>query len=77
MPSRAAAHLAEAIELRADLQRLLPDLVADPELRRDVALLEGYRASLERLDHGDDEHRRYLADSLRYAGWLKLGTPRA
>ena len=71
----AAAALDRLRKLRGLLVGLgseLPDLHNDRDLQRDVAMLEEYTRLLGREIDGGSVQLAYLADSLRYAGRLKV-----
>jgi Ca-activated chloride channel family protein len=70
-PVRAAAFVERARSTRAGLLASLPGLAGDPELSRDVAMLREY-AQLFTSGAATGPQLAYIADSLRYAGRLKL-----
>jgi TonB family protein len=68
--SGAAAHVQNVRSLLAALRAEIPGLAADADLARDVAMLETYARLL--AHPALSAHRALVADSLRYAGRLKL-----
>jgi hypothetical protein len=58
--------------LLTGLADLVPGFDSDPDLANDITMLDEYLALLKAGASQQDEQRRGLADSLRYAGRLKL-----
>ena len=75
-PAEARALVEEARGLRTGLLACAPGLAGDAELLRDVAMLHEY-ARLLAGGAAIQPHLADIADSLRYAGRLKLRTPPA
>ena len=72
-PQGARRLLGEELELLRGLRGELPDLADDPDLARDIALLEEYRAVLEATPPTElHELQHGLADSLELSGNRKL-----
>ncbi len=57
--------------LLSELRTLRPALAKDPDLQDDLTLLATYIDILQNHRDSTSAYRRYLADSLRYAGRLK------
>jgi Ca-activated chloride channel family protein len=71
-PAEAVRVLEEARALRRGLAVLRPPLAGDPELGRDVAMLGEYVRLLRGVPVANPEDQVRLADSLTYAGHLKV-----
>jgi len=70
--AQVAPLLQNARMLRAGLGSLIPGLAGDPELARDEAMLAEYARLLTRSWAAARSQQAQLADSLRYAGRLKV-----
>jgi hypothetical protein len=68
----AALRVAALRDLLRGLRLEVPGLASDPDLAADEAMLEEYLAVLNSPAAQDAGTRRYLADSLLYAGFRKL-----
>jgi len=69
---QAADRIREHASLLHGIRLTLPGLLADPDLERDVVMLQEYAGLLEAGAASIPVLRHHLADSLRYAGLLKL-----
>ncbi len=70
-PDNAAEYLASHRRLLAGLRIELAGFDRDPDVDRDLAMLDDYIRVLRGGDETPERHQ-YLADSLRYAGLLKV-----
>ena len=71
-PGNAAEYLADHRRLLAGLRLEVSGLDRDPDLDRDVAMLDEYVRVLGEQGLETPGRREYLTDSLRYAGLLKV-----
>ncbi len=74
-PRSAAARLGELRRLLAGLALEVPGFAQDRDVERDVAMLDEYLALLGSGAAEQGAHRVHLAESMRYAGRLKILPP--
>ncbi|MFV2072211.1 MAG: hypothetical protein ACC742_06105 [Thermoanaerobaculales bacterium] len=71
----AQAILSDTLNLVRGITSLVEGLAQDPDLEADIEMLAGYLQALSALPENDAAQLRMAADSLRYAGRLKVLPP--
>jgi hypothetical protein len=71
----ASATLRDTLDLVRGVSLLVEGLAQDPDLRADIEMLTGYVQALSALPADDPTEVGLAADSLRYAGRLKILPP--
>jgi hypothetical protein len=69
---QAEQDLDHLVALLTGIKLIVPTLALDPDVMTDVAMLTEYRSLVSGGANLGDSARGYVADSLKYSGFLKV-----